>query len=94
MPLALPPQLPSVLIRRAAFERAGLSRTAVDQRLDLTDEEFRVEGALIVVGPVLDEDGLAAFISDLESAGLVYYEDFFDFSGNWPDWIRVFVGQA
>jgi hypothetical protein len=91
MPLQLASNNPSLLIRRSAFERAGLSRSAIDQRLGLTDEEFRVEGNLIVIGPILDEAAMPDLIADLEGAGLVYFDDFFDLSGNWPEWLVMFA---
>ena len=92
MPLELATNNPSLIIRRPAFERTGITRASIDQALGLTDQEFRVEGDLIVVGPVLDDDALQELIADLENAGLVYFEDYFDLSGNWPDWLVVFVG--
>ena len=91
MPLELPANNPSLLIRRSAFERAGLTRSAIDDRLGLTDQEFRVEADLIVVGPILDESALPDLIAELEEAGLVYFDDFFDLSGNWPEWLAVFA---
>jgi len=93
VPLKIPGGAPLLIIRRTAYEARGLSRGAIDERLHLTPEEFRVEGALIVVGPIYaDADALAAFIEDLEQAGLVYFDDFFELSGNWPDWLQLFVG--
>ncbi len=94
MPINLPGNHASLIIRRSSFERAGLTRSVIDDRLGLTDEEFRVEGTLIVIGPVLDDDGLLELIAEMEEAGLSYYDDFFDLSGNWPDWVRLFVGEA
>ena len=91
MPLQLATNNPSLIIRRAPFERTGITRASIDQALGLTDQEFRVEGDLIVVGPVLDDDALQELIADLENAGLVYFEDYFDLSGNWPEWLGVFV---
>ena len=41
-----------ILIRRAAYESSGLSRAAIDERFGLTDQEFRVEGSLVVIGPL------------------------------------------
>lgn len=81
----------SLIIQRAAYERAQLQRAAFDERLTLTADDFRVEGDLIVIGPILDDEALAAVVQDLEAAGLVYFEDFFDLSGNWPAWLQVFV---
>lgn len=94
MPLDLAANHPSLLIRRSAFERARLTRAAFDERLGLTDQEFRVEGDLIVVGPILEEDALQDVIDDLENAGLTYFEDFFDLSGNWPEWLALFARDA
>ena len=91
MPLPVPSQHPSLLIRKAAFERVLLSRAAIDERLGLTDEEFRVEGELIVIGPIVAANDLSLVIQELEAAGLVYFEDFFDMSGNWPEWLRLFA---
>jgi hypothetical protein len=89
MPLDLPQGDATLLIRREAFERAGLTRAALDERLNLTADEFRVEGGLIVVGPLVGESTLTELIEEFEEAGLVYFEDFYDLSGNWPSWLRL-----
>jgi hypothetical protein len=89
MPLPLPADAPTLLFRKEAFERAELNRAAFDQWLNLTPEEFRVEGTLIAVGPIYDADALQALISALEDKGLVYFDDFFEMSGNWPDWVTL-----
>ena len=91
MPLELPNNKPSLLIRRPAFERAGLTRAVIDEQLGLTDQEFRVESDLIVIGPILDEEALQRLFDDLERAGLVYFNDFFDLSGNWPEWLVLYA---
>lgn len=91
MPLRIAESASSLIIRRPAFETAGLARAEIDAFLDLTDEEFRVEGDLVVIGPVYEADALAELVAALESRGLVYFEDFFELSGNWPDWLSVFV---
>ena len=57
----------------------------------LTDEEFRVEGDLICIGPIHEEDALSAVIAALEELGLVYFDDFVDLSGNWPAWLTLFA---
>lgn len=91
MPLELAPDHPTLLIRRTAYERSGLVRAALDARLGLTPEEFRVEGDLVALGPIHDEEALGALVADLERLGLVYYDDFFELSGNWPAWLRLHV---
>ncbi len=78
-------------MRRAAFEKAGLARAEIDAFLDLTDEEFRVEGDIVAIGPVFDAEALTQLIAELENRGLVYFEDFFELSGNWPPWLSIFA---
>ena len=94
MPLNIPPGSPTLLIRREAFERAGLQRAAFDERFNLTADEFRVEGQLIAVGPLVGEDAVAGVIDELEAVGLVYFDDFFELSGNWPEWLRLLALTA
>ena len=94
MPLPLQPDAPTLLLCRSAYERAGLVRNSFDERLGLTADEFRVEGELIVIGPVYDAEAFATLLEELERLGLVYYDDFFELSGGWPDWLTVFVGSV
>jgi hypothetical protein len=91
MPLAVPFGVPTLLIRKTAFERVRLTRQAIDERLNLTPDEFRVEGGLIAIGPIHGDEELTTFVEELERVGLVYFDDFFDLSGNWPEWLKVFV---
>lgn len=91
MPLSLPREAPVVLIRRAPFERCALERHALDRQFNLTPDEFRVEGDLIAVGPLFGDDTLVTMVEALEAAGLRYFDDFFELSGNWPEWLRVFA---
>lgn len=94
MPLRVPDGHPTLFIRREAFERAGIVRQAIDERLNLTDDEFRVEGDLIAIGPVYDDEALGALIAELEQAGLAYFDDFFELSGNWPGWLAILAGAT
>ena len=82
-----------LIIRREAYERAGLTRQSIDQRLNLTPEEFRVDGRLVLIGPIPDDTGIRELLDDLESTGLAYFDDYFEFSGNWPSWIRVYAAE-
>lgn len=90
MPLSIASGAPTLLIRREAYERSGLERSTIDERLQLTPEEFRVEGQLIAIGPLAGNDSLADIIGELESQGLTYFDDFFELSGNWPEWLRLY----
>ena len=91
MPLTLVADAPTIMVRREAFERAGMTRASIDLALTLTDEEFRVERDLIAIGPIYADDGLTALISAFEAAGLAYFDDFFEMSGNWPKWLQVYA---
>jgi hypothetical protein len=81
----------SILIRRAAYEASGLTRAGIDERLGLTDEEFRVESGLVVIGPLFggSDEAVSDLIAELERIGLNYFDDFFELSGNWPEWLSV-----
>jgi hypothetical protein len=94
MSLPVAQGVPTLFFRREAYERADLSRAALDARLGLTDSEFRVEGDLVAVGPIYDVDALGALVDELESTGLTYYEDFFELSGSWPEWLAVLVRSS
>lgn len=96
MALSIPHAAPSILIRRTAYEASGLDRATIDERLGLTADEFRVEGSLVVIGPIYGrgDDTLADLIAELEHAGLVHFEDFFELSGNWPDWLSILATGA
>jgi hypothetical protein len=39
------------------------------------------------------EDSLADIIDELETSGLTYFEDFFELSGNWPEWLRLYCNS-
>jgi len=94
MPLVLSHGHVVVLIRQSAFERTGVTRQVIDERYKLTDEEFRVEDGLIALGPLPSDDMLSGLIEDLENSGLVYFDDFFELSGNWPDWLSLYARGA
>jgi hypothetical protein len=94
MPLPITQGVPTLFVRRKAYEHAGLTRASLDERLGLTDSEFRVDGDLIALGPIYDVDALGALVDELEGVGLSYYEDFFELSGSWPEWLAITVRAA
>ena len=91
MPLNVAGGAPTLFIRRAAYESSGINRASIDERLGLTADEFRVEGDLIAIGPIYADGGSAVneLIIELEGLGLTYFDDFFELSGNWPDWLKL-----
>ncbi len=94
MPLTISNAAPSLAIRKSAFERVDLTRQSFDEALGLTPEEFRMEAGLIVIGPLVGESALTDLIETLEERGLVYFDDFFELSGNFPDWLKLFAAEV
>jgi hypothetical protein len=94
MPLTVAQGVPTLFFRRAAYERSGLTRAALDSRLGLTDAEFRVQDDLVALGPIYDADALGTLVDELEASGLTYYEDFFELSGSWPEWLAILARGA
>jgi hypothetical protein len=91
MPLQVQDGLPTIFVRKEAFERAGLVRAEIDGRFNLTDAEFRVEGGLIAIGPLPSDEMIAPILEYLEEKGLAYFDDLFELSGNWPRWLRIYA---
>ena len=91
MPLPLRAGASTLIIRKDAFERCGITRPQIDITLTLTDEEFRVERGIIAIGPIYADEGLVALVEAFEAAGLEYDVDYCELSGGWPDWVNVLV---
>ncbi|MEO7368474.1 MAG: hypothetical protein ABIZ36_10985 [Gemmatimonadaceae bacterium] len=91
MPLNVAAGLPTILIKKEAFERAAINRTEIDTLFNLTDEEFQVEGGLVLIGPLPSDDMIGLVVAYFEARGLVYYDEFFELSGNWPEWLRLYA---
>lgn len=89
MPLRLATDAPTLLLRKDSFERVQLTRQEIDEWLNLTADEFAVEGNLVAVGPIFDDDALQRLVEALEARGLTYFDDFFEMSGNWPTWFNL-----
>ena len=66
-------------------------RSAIDERYNLTADEFQVEDGFVVLGPLPSDEMLPSLIDDLEQSGMVYFDDFFELSGNWPDWLTLYA---
>ena len=91
MPLPLRAGASTLIVRKDAFERSGITRPQIDRVLVLTDNEFRVEKGIIAIGPIYDDKGLVALVDAFEAAGLEYEVDYCELSGGWPEWVNVLV---
>ena len=94
MPLPIAAMLPTIVVRREAFERQELLRTEIDARFNLTDAEFRVEGGLIAIGPLPSDEMVGPMLEYFEEKGLAYFDEVFELSGNWPEWLKLFALSA
>lgn len=94
MPIEIVQGRVTLLIRRDAFERAGLLRSAIDAQFNLTDAEFHSEGDIVVIGPLPSDETLTMMVGALEDEGLIYFDDFFELSGNWPEWLKLYSRAA
>ena len=83
-----------LFIKRDAYERSGITREAIDTRFNLTADEFRVDGQLVIIGPLADDSALREALDEFEEAGLTYFDEYFELSGNWPSWIRLYASSA
>ena len=91
MPLPVSSGLPTLFIRKQAFEKASLVRSEIDKTFNLTDAEFRVEGSLIAIGPLPSDEMVGPMVEYLEQKGIMYYDDVFELSGNLPEWLRLYA---
>jgi hypothetical protein len=91
MPLSVRAGLPVLFIRKEAFERESLARSEIDEQFNLTDAEFRVEKGLGAIGPLPSDEMIGPMIEYFEQKGIAYYDDMFELSGNWPDWLQLFA---
>ena len=91
MPMNVTDGLPTIFVRKEAFEGAGLARSEIDSRFNLTDAEFRVEGTLIAIGPLPSDEMVGPLLEFFEERGLTYFDDVFELSGNWPAWLRLYA---
>ena len=91
MPLPVSSGLPTLFIRKEAFEKASLARSEIDLKFNLTDAEFRVEGSLIAIGPLPSDEIVGPMVEYLEEKGIQYYDDVFELSGNWPEWLKLYA---
>lgn len=73
-----------IIIRRRALVERGVS---VDDIVSLMESApLDINEDLISFGPSFGQEALDTLIRRLMSAGLEYFDDFFEFSGIFPPW--------
>jgi hypothetical protein len=80
-----------LVVRRKALEERGVSwddlLTALKVRQPLDEND-----CLISFGPHFGQEALDTMTQRLIGLGLSYFDDFFEFSGDYPGW-RVFKAE-
>jgi hypothetical protein len=76
-----------IIIRRAALAERGVSWTDLLRILEASTP-LDSNQTLVSFGPHFGEEALDEFLRRPSAAGLVYFDDFVEFSGVWPNWCR------
>jgi hypothetical protein len=76
-----------IVVRRSALDAGGVSREALLRAMEAS-RPLDEDETLVSFGPHFGEEAAAEFTRRLESLGLVYVDDFFVFSGDFPVWCR------
>ena len=76
-----------IIVRRAALSERGVSWTDLLRILEAAAPLDSNE-TLASFGPHFGREALDEFLRRLSAAGLVYFDDFAEFSGDWPEWCR------
>jgi len=76
-----------IIIRRAALTERNVAWANVLGALE-TSEPLDSSETLISFGPHFGPEALDEFVRRLTSLGLVYFDDFIQFSGDWPGWCK------
>lgn len=82
-----------IVIRKASLELRNLSRNRLLEMMEV-EEPLDEDDHLLSFGPHFGEEAAKEFIRRLESGGLVYLEDFFDFTEALPQWCGVYACHA
>ena len=76
-----------IIVRRPALAERGVSwadlLSALEVSVPLDSNE-----SLASFGPHFGREAVDEFLRRLTRLGLVYFDDFFEFSGEWPLWCK------
>jgi hypothetical protein len=80
-----------LIVRRKALVERGVDLRDLFISMEV-GERFDASGDLLSFGPHFGREATDAMISRLTKLGLVYFDDFFEFCGDYPPWC-VFRGD-
>ena len=79
-----------IVIRRKALADRNVHIDAVLSAMQV-DKPFDFNDHLISFGPSFGQEALDVFVKRLMALGLEYFDDFFEFSGQFPNWCEFLV---
>ena len=79
-----------IVIRKHALQKHNVSFQVLLQVME-TEQPLDEDEELISLGPHFGGEAANEFVRRLESLGLVYGDDFFDFADIIPDWCQLYV---
>jgi hypothetical protein len=74
-----------IVIRRGALTERDVPYHAVLTAIG-GDKPFDADGELLTFGPSFGQEALEALTQRSIALGLVYFDDFFEFVGSFPQW--------
>jgi len=74
-----------LVVRKASLNTGTISRNKLLELME--DPPYSENNDLICFGPCFGGEALETFISRLQTAGLEYYDDFFELQFTHPDWL-------
>jgi hypothetical protein len=79
-----------IVIRRHALAERGVSYQAVLDAVE-ADEPLGADEELLTFGPSFGPEALEGLTQRLTALGLVFFDDFFEFEGDFPLWCKFAV---
>lgn len=75
----------NILVRRNSLPERSLSLDQLLRTLD-TAKPFSEDENLLTFGPSFGMEAVDEFIKRLQTFGLIYWDDFFEFRCDYPSW--------
>ncbi len=90
-----PPNIPylSLIVKNDALERLEINDVELATELLNTNECYYGTG-LVIYGPFFGAEALEVAILTLTNKGMEYWDDFFDFQVDVPDWAVLSVTSS
>ncbi len=82
-----------IIVRCSALELRKVSEARLLEAME-TDAPLDRSADLISFGPSFGNEALETFVTRLEALGLIYWGDFCEFVGDYPEWCRFRAEDA